>query len=152
MRQSFTKAYRPRTNGKAEGFIQTLLREWAYRRSTRPLQSAVRLPRWLHYYNFHRLHSSIGYKLPASRVNNLLNLDIYRRPLRGLTGDERASLAPPPPPQPAALRRSLLGEPHGEQRPRAPQMVGREVEQDAPARRLAPEEQRLVASGRLHGA
>ncbi len=74
--QSFTKVYRPRTNGKAERFIQTMLREWAYRRSY--CSSARRrkaLPRWLHYYNFHRLHSSLGYKPPASRVNNLFSLD-----------------------------------------------------------------------------
>ncbi len=74
--QSFTKVYRPRTNGKAERFIQTMLREWAYRRSY--CSSARRrkaLPRWLHYYNFHRLHSSLGYKPPASRVNNLSSLD-----------------------------------------------------------------------------
>jgi transposase InsO family protein len=76
IRQSFTKAYRPRTNGKAERFIQTLLKEWAYRRSYS--SSAKRrnaLPRWLHYYNFHRLHSSLGYQPPASRVNNLFSLD-----------------------------------------------------------------------------
>ena len=54
--------------------------------------------------------------------------------------------------QPAALSRGLLGDPHGEERPRTPQMVGREREQDAPTRRLAPEEQRLVAPGRFHGA
>jgi transposase InsO family protein len=76
LRQSFTKVYRPRTNGKAERFIQTLLREWAYRRSY-PSSAKRRnaLPRWLHYYNFHRLHSSLGYKPPAFRVNNLLSLD-----------------------------------------------------------------------------
>jgi transposase InsO family protein len=76
LRQSFTKVYRPRTNGKAERFIQTLLREWAYRRSYS--SSAKRrnaLPRWLHYYNFHRLHSSLGFKPPASRVNNLFSRD-----------------------------------------------------------------------------
>jgi transposase InsO family protein len=76
LRQSFTKAYRPRTNGKAERFIRTLLREWAYRRfcpSSAKRRSA--LPRWLHYYKFHRLHWSLGYKPPASRVNNLLSLD-----------------------------------------------------------------------------
>lgn len=77
LRQSFTKVYRPRTNGKAERFIQTLLREWAYRRSYS--SSAKRrnaLPRWLHYYNFHRQHSSLGGKPPVSRVNNLFSPDI----------------------------------------------------------------------------
>jgi transposase InsO family protein len=76
LRQSFTKAYRPRTNGKAERFIQSLLREWAYRRSYS--SSAKRrnaLPRWLHYYNFHRQHSSLGGKPPVSRVNNLSSRD-----------------------------------------------------------------------------
>jgi len=76
MRQTFTKPYRPRTNGKAERFIQTMLREWAYRRSYS--SSAKRrnaLPRWLHYYNFHRLHSSLGFRPPASRVNNLFSPD-----------------------------------------------------------------------------
>ena len=77
IKQSFTKAYRPRTNGKAERFIQTMLREWAYRRSYS--SSAKRrhaLPRWLHYYNFHRQHSSLGGKPPVSRVNNLFSPDI----------------------------------------------------------------------------
>lgn len=75
-RQSFTPSYRPQTNGKAERFIQTMLREWAYRR---PYPSSARrrraLPRWLHYYNFHRRHSSLGDQPPASRVNNLLSSD-----------------------------------------------------------------------------
>lgn len=72
----FTRSYRPRTNGKAERLIQTLLREWAYRRSY-PSSARRRkaLPRWLHYYNFHRQHSSLGGKPPVSRVNNLFSLD-----------------------------------------------------------------------------
>ena len=77
LRQSFTKAYRPRTNGKAERFIQTMLREWAYRRPYSSSATRRRaLPRWLHHYNFHRLHSSLGHRPPASKVNNLLSLDI----------------------------------------------------------------------------
>jgi transposase InsO family protein len=76
IKQSFTKPYRPRTNGKAERFIQTMLREWAYRRSYSSSAKRRRaLPRWLHHYNFHRLHSSLGYRPPASRVNNLFSLD-----------------------------------------------------------------------------
>jgi transposase InsO family protein len=76
VRHGFTRSYRPRTNGKAERFIQTLLREWAYRRSY-PSSARRRkaLPRWLHYYNFHRQHSSLGGKPPVSRVNNLFSLD-----------------------------------------------------------------------------
>ena len=77
VRQSFTRPYRPRTNGKAERFIQTLLREWAYRRPYRSsAERRRRLPQWLHYYNFHRRHSSLGDRPPASRVNNLLSFDI----------------------------------------------------------------------------
>lgn len=76
VRQGFTRPYHPQTNGKAERFIQTLLREWAYRR---PYYSSAKrrraLPRWLHYYNFHRRHSSLGDRPPASRVNNLVSRD-----------------------------------------------------------------------------
>lgn len=76
MRHGFTRSYRPRTNGKAERFIQTILREWAYRRSYSSSAKRRRaLPRWLHYYNFHRQHSSLGGKPPVSRVNNLFSLD-----------------------------------------------------------------------------
>ena len=74
IRQSFTRPYRPCTNGKAERFIQTMLREWAYRR---PYPSSAQrrraLPRWLHYYNLHRRHSALGNRPPASRVNNVLS-------------------------------------------------------------------------------
>ena len=71
----FTRPYRPRTNGKAERFIQSALREWAYRF---PYASSaartVALSRWLHFYNHHRRHSAIGAP-PASRVNNLVSSD-----------------------------------------------------------------------------
>jgi transposase InsO family protein len=74
IRQRFTRPYRPRTNGKAERFIQTLLRQWAYRRpySSSKKRSAL-LPRWLHFYNHHRKHSSLGGRPPFSRVNNLVS-------------------------------------------------------------------------------
>jgi transposase InsO family protein len=76
IRHGFTRRYRPRTNGKAERFIQTMLREWAYRRSYSSSAKRRRaLPRWLHYYNYHRQHSSLGGKPPVSRVNNLFSLD-----------------------------------------------------------------------------
>jgi transposase InsO family protein len=61
--------YRPRTNGKAERFIQTLLREWAYRRAYR--SSAERnttLHAWLLYYNFTRPHGSLSHKPPGTRL------------------------------------------------------------------------------------
>jgi transposase InsO family protein len=74
-----TKPYTPKTNGKAERFIQTSLREWAYSRAYETSdQRAAELPRWLHRYNWHRPHGSIGSKPPISRLglaaNNLLRL------------------------------------------------------------------------------
>jgi transposase InsO family protein len=76
-----TKPYTPKTNGKAERFIQTSLREWAYARAYDTSdQRAAELPRWLHRYNWHRPHGSIGSKPPISRLrlagNNLLRLHI----------------------------------------------------------------------------
>jgi transposase InsO family protein len=81
VKHRFTRPYTPRTNGKAERFIQTALREWAYARSY--LNSDERLSQlqpWLHDYNFHRPHSSLKLNTPASRSglnrNNLLSLHI----------------------------------------------------------------------------
>jgi transposase InsO family protein len=67
--QRFTRPYTPRTNGKAERFIQTLLREWAYRVAypSSAYRTAV-LDRWLHYYNWHRRHSALNGNPPISRV------------------------------------------------------------------------------------
>jgi transposase InsO family protein len=82
IRHLFTKPYRPQTNGKAERFIQTLLREWAYERpypSSRHRTAA--LDRWLRYYNRRRPHTALGYQSPwaalrrASRVNNPLRIN-----------------------------------------------------------------------------
>lgn len=69
--QRFTRPYTPRTNGKAERFIQTLLREWAYAAAylSSPHRTAV-LGRWLHYYNWHRPHSALTGHPPISRVVN----------------------------------------------------------------------------------
>lgn len=70
-----TKPYTPRTNGKAERFIQTALREWAYARSYESSsQRTEHLPGWLHRYNWHRPHSSLGYLPPVSRLKSLNNL------------------------------------------------------------------------------
>ena len=64
----FTRPYTPRTNGKAERFIQTALREWAYARSyLTSLQRHQQLDPWLHDYNFHRPHASLNLNPPASR-------------------------------------------------------------------------------------
>ncbi len=76
-----TKPYTPKTNGKAERFIQTALREWAYARAYQNSnQRARHLPDWLHRYNWHRPHGSLKAKTPISRLglseDNLLRLHI----------------------------------------------------------------------------
>ncbi|MCG3774349.1 MAG: hypothetical protein JW395_1169 [Nitrospira sp.] len=74
----FTRPYRPQTNGKAERFIQTCLREWAYGRTwNNSAQRTAWLPAFLAYYNTRRPHSALGYAPPASRLggNNLLQLN-----------------------------------------------------------------------------
>jgi transposase InsO family protein len=68
VRHRFTRPYTPRTNGKAERFIQTLLRECAYRRPY--LSSTARtaaLTSWLRYYNHQRPHASLGRRSPWTR-------------------------------------------------------------------------------------
>jgi transposase InsO family protein len=79
LKHIFTRPYTPRTNGKAERFIQTSLREWAYYASYD--HSGARLAAlapWLHHYNWHRPHYSLNLKPPASRLklspDNLLKL------------------------------------------------------------------------------
>jgi transposase InsO family protein len=74
-----TRPYTPKTNGKAERFIQTSLREWAYARAyDTSQQRAAELPFWIHHYNWHRPHGSIGSMPPITRLgltrNNLLRL------------------------------------------------------------------------------
>ena len=68
VRHRFTRPYRPQTNGKAERFIQTLLREWAYRR---PYRSSARrtaaLGPYLRFYNHRRPHTSLGRRSPWMR-------------------------------------------------------------------------------------
>jgi len=74
-----TRPYTPKTNGKAERFIQTALREWAYAIAY-PTSNhrAAELPVWLHRYNWHRPHGSLKSKTPISRLalteDNLLRL------------------------------------------------------------------------------
>jgi len=81
LRHIRTRPYTPRTNGKAERFIQTALREWAYARAyDTSKQRALELPYWIHRYNWHRPHGSIGSMPPISVLgltgNNLLRLHI----------------------------------------------------------------------------
>jgi len=64
-----TKPYTPKTNGKAERFIQTAIREWAYARAYKTSdQRAAHLPIWNHMYNWHRPHGSLNSKPPISRL------------------------------------------------------------------------------------
>lgn len=73
LKQLRIRPRRPRTNGKAERLIQTLLNEWAYARiygSSR--ERAAALPLYLDRYNYHRPHGSLNHQPPASRLNNLL--------------------------------------------------------------------------------
>lgn len=79
LRHRRTRPYTPRTNGKAERFIQTALHEWAYARAyENSEQRAQYLATWLHRYNWHRPHASLDYLPPVSRlgptVNNLVGL------------------------------------------------------------------------------
>lgn len=78
IKHTFTRHYRPQTNGKAERFIQTCLREWAYGRVwAHSNERTAWLPAFLAYYNTRRPHSALNYKPPASRLsgNNLLQLN-----------------------------------------------------------------------------
>jgi transposase InsO family protein len=79
IKHSFTRAYRPQTNGKAERFIQSALREWAYGIPYHhSAERANMLERWTHHYNWHRPHQGIQGLAPVSRLaqsqNNLLTL------------------------------------------------------------------------------
>jgi len=66
-----TRPYRPQTNGKIERFHRTLADGWAYARFyASETERRATLPRWLHFYNHHRLHSAIS-GTPISRLNNL---------------------------------------------------------------------------------
>jgi len=79
LRHIRTRPFTPQTNGKAERFIQTALREWAYARAyDTSNQRAADLPIWTHMYNWHRPHAGIKHQTPISRLalteNNLLSL------------------------------------------------------------------------------
>ncbi len=81
LRQLFTRPYTPRTNGKAERFIQTSLREWAYAHTYQHSSiRAAHLPLFLHHYNWHRPHCALQHKPPISQLrltlNNVLRLHI----------------------------------------------------------------------------
>jgi transposase InsO family protein len=67
-----TRPYRPQTNGKAERFIQTMLREWAYAAvyGSSPERAAA-LSGWLERYNFRRRHGALGHRPPIARLQEL---------------------------------------------------------------------------------
>lgn len=72
LRHLRTRPYRPRTNGKAERFIQTMLREWAYARIYATSAERIEaLPLWLDRYNWRRPHGSLGHRPPGSRLTNV---------------------------------------------------------------------------------
>jgi len=72
MRHLFTRPYRPRTNGKAERFIQTLTDKWAYGAIYGTSAERTRaLPGWLNHYNFRRQHGSLAKRPPAARLAEL---------------------------------------------------------------------------------
>ena len=69
IRHHRTRPYRPRTNGKAERFIQTMLRDWAYAvRYQTSDQRNLALTPWIDYYNYRRPHGSLSHKPPATRL------------------------------------------------------------------------------------
>ena len=70
-----TRPYRPRTNGKAERFIRTMLAGWAYGAiygSSR--ERATTLDGWLWTYNHRRPHGSLGHQPPIARLRELNNV------------------------------------------------------------------------------
>jgi len=79
VRHKFTRFYRPQTNGKAERFIQSAIREWAYGFTYQnSAQRTNALDAWIHHYNWHRPHQGIHGVAPMTRLtssrNNLLTL------------------------------------------------------------------------------
>jgi transposase InsO family protein len=75
LRHSFTRPYRPRTNGKAERFIQTMTSRWAHGAIYGTSAERNRaLPGWLTHYNFTRPHGALSHKPPAARLHELNNL------------------------------------------------------------------------------
>ena len=81
IRHIYTKPYTPKTNGKAERFIQSSLREWAYAQAYQTSEQRKKeLSHWPHHYNWHRPHAGIKRQTPISRsgqkVSNLMRLHI----------------------------------------------------------------------------
>jgi transposase InsO family protein len=76
LRHIRTRPYTPRTNGKAERFIQTSLREWAYAQTYQTsAERACAMQPWITSYNHLRPHSALGGRPPVSKLNNVLGFD-----------------------------------------------------------------------------
>ena len=72
IQRRFTRPYTPRTNGKAEALIKTMLREWAYRYAYPSSHHRSRaLSGWTRWYNKHRPHGSLDGKPPISRISHV---------------------------------------------------------------------------------
>jgi transposase InsO family protein len=100
IQHKFTRAYRPQTNGKAERFIQSALREWAYGWTYQnSAQRRDALHSWQHHYNWHRPHHGIGRVAPASRLpeprHNLLTVHSYLVGKRDLIAHVLSELTSP---------------------------------------------------------
>ena len=85
LRHLRTRPYRPRTNGKAERFIRTLLAGWAYGAIYRDsAQRTAALSVWLEHYNYRRPHGALSHQPPASRLAQLTGNNLFgpttRRP------------------------------------------------------------------------
>jgi transposase InsO family protein len=111
LRHLRTRPYTPRTNGKAERFIQTSLREWAYARphATSHERTAALIP-WLDHYNTARPHTALAHQPPASRLCQppfLGSIDGAVPPSRpAITHDRPAGTAPGAPQATGASRRA----------------------------------------------
>jgi transposase InsO family protein len=111
LRHLRTRPYTPRTNGKAERFIQTSLREWAYARpfATSHARAAALIP-WLDHYNTARPHAALAHQPPATRLGQSAFLGSTAStvpPSRPATPDDRSGGAAPGAPQaPGASRRA----------------------------------------------
>jgi transposase InsO family protein len=71
LRHLRTRPYRPRTNGKAERFIQTIVADWTSAVYADSAERTAALPAWLDHYNFIRPHGSLGKRPPGSRLTNV---------------------------------------------------------------------------------
>jgi transposase InsO family protein len=72
IKHSRTRPYRPQTNGKAERFIRTMLREWAYAIVYgSPEERTAALSAWLERYNTSRRHGALGHRPPIMRLREL---------------------------------------------------------------------------------